>query len=56
MSMRPVASVRMPIPIIEKESRARIVGFAKGKTLPSRDFAEVIDLISRSLHRNDLAS
>jgi hypothetical protein len=50
MSMSPVASVRRLIPIIEKKSRARIVGFVKRKILPSRDFGEVIDLISRSFY------
>jgi hypothetical protein len=32
--MRPVASVRRPIPTIEKKSRARIIGFVKRKVLP----------------------
>jgi hypothetical protein len=32
--MRPVASVRRPIPTIEKKSRARIIGFVKRKILP----------------------
>jgi hypothetical protein len=32
--MRPVASVRRPIPTIGKKSRVRIVGFVKPKILP----------------------